>query len=137
MILLLVKTMKSFDQFRTEQSERLDEIAPLVLGGLALKGLGAALTVHSGIEAVKDAKKGNWKGAALNTLGAVPGGKVFKGMKYLGAPKKLSKAGSFVQSTNRWNVTGKTPNAFQKGVDKIESGIWNKGVDLYNKIKKK
>ena len=132
--------MKSFEQFRTEQTERLDEIVvsgPLALGGLALKGLGTALTVHSGIEAVKDAKKGNWKGAALNTLGAVPGGKVFKGMKYLGAPKKLSKAGSFVQSTNRWNVTGKTPNAFQKGVDKIESGIWNKGVDLYKKIKKK
>lgn len=129
--------MKSFEQFRTEQTERLDEIAPLALVPLGLKALGAVLTVHSGIEAVKDAKKGNWKGAALNTLGAIPGGRVFKGMKYLGAPKKLSKAGSFVQSTNRWNVTGKTPNAFQKGVDKIESGIWNKGVDLYNKIKKK
>ena len=129
--------MKSFDQFRIEQAERLDEIAPLVLGGLALKGLGAALSVHSGIEAVKDAKKGNWKGAALNTLGAVPGGKVFKGMKYLGAPKKLSKAGSFVQSTNRWNITGKTPNAFQKGVERIEKPIWDAGVNLYNKFKKK
>ena len=129
--------MKSFDQFRTEQAERLDEIAPFVLGGMALKGIGAALTVHSGIEAVKDAKKGNWKGAALNTLGAIPGGKVFKGMKYLGAPKKLSKAGSFVQSTNRWNVTGKTPNAFQKGVEKIEQPIWDAGVKMYNKIKKK
>ena len=129
--------MKSFDQFRIEQAERLDEIAPLVLGGLALKGLGAALSVHSGIEAVKDAKKGNWKGAALNTLGAVPGGKVFKGMKYLGAPKKLSKAGSFVQSTNRWNITGKTPNAFQKGVERIEKPIWDAGVNLYNRVKKK
>ena len=129
--------MKSFNQFRIEQTERLDEIAPLALGALALKGLGTALTVHSGIEAVKDAKKGNWKGAALNTLGAVPGGKVFKGMKYLGAPKKLSKAGSFVQSTNRWNVTGKTPNAFQKGVEKIEKPIWVAGVNLQNKVKKK
>ena len=129
--------MKSFDQFRIEQAERLDEIAPLALGALALKGLGTALTVHSGIEAVKDAKKGNWKGAALNTLGAVPGGRVFKGMKALGAGKKLSKAGSFVQSTNRWNITGKTPNAFQKGVERIEKPIWDAGVNLYNKIKKK
>ena len=129
--------MKSFDQFRTEQAERLDEIAPLALGALALKGAGLGLSIHSGIEAIKSAKKGKWKDAAFNTLGAIPGGRVFKGMKALGAGKKLSKAGSFVQSTNRWNVTGKTPNAFQKGVDKIESGIWNKGVDLYNKIKKK
>ena len=129
--------MKSFDQFRIEQSERLDEIAPLVLGGMALKGLGTALTVHSGIEAVKSAKKGDWKGAALNTLGAVPGGKVFKGMKYLGAPKKLSKAGSFVQSTNRWNIHGLTPNAREKAVNKLEKPIWDAGVNLYNKVKKK
>jgi len=129
--------MKSFENFRTEQTERLDEIAPLALGGLVLKGLGAGLTIHSGIEAVKDAKKGNWKGAALNTAAAIPGGRVFKGMKYLGAPKKLSKVGSLGQSVNRWDITGLTPNARSKAAEKIEQGIWNKGVETYNKFKNK
>lgn len=129
--------MKSFENFRTEQTERLDEIAPLALGGLALKGLGAGLTIHSGIEAVKSAKKGNWKDAALNTAAAIPGGRVFKGMKYLGAPKKLSKVGSLGQSVNRWDITGLTPNARSKAAEKIEQGVWNKGVDLYNKFKNK
>tara|TARA_B100000945_G_C19891478_1_gene371862 strand:+ start:59 stop:448 length:390 start_codon:yes stop_codon:yes gene_type:complete len=129
--------MKSFDQFRTEQAERLDEIAPLALGALALKGAGLGLSIHSGIEAIKSAKKGKWKDAAFNTLGAIPGGRVFKGMKALGAGKKLSKAGSFVQSTNRWNIHGLTPNAREKAVTKLEKPIWDAGVNLYNRVKKK
>ena len=130
--------MKSFENFRTDQTERLNEGLPLALGaGLLWKGLGAGLTIHSGIEAIKSAKKGNWKDAALNTAATIPGGKIFKGMKYIGAPKKLSKLGSFGQSVNRWDMTDLTPNARSRAYDKIEQGVWNKGVDLYNKWKNK
>ena len=51
-------------------------------------------------------------------MGAIPGGRIFKGIRALGGAKNLAKAGSFVQSANRFNVTGMTPNAYAKGVDK-------------------
>ena len=59
----------------------------------------------------------------------VPGGKIFKGVRTLGGAKNLAKAGSFAQSLNRYNVTGLTPNAYARGVDKT----FDKGVELGKK----
>ena len=61
----------------------------------------------------------------------VPGGKVFKGMKFLGAGKNLAKAGSFTQSALRHG----TPNAFSKAVDKGYEGLGHalKGRNPFNK----
>ena len=65
----------------------------------------------------------------------VPGGKVFKGLRALGAGKKLAKAGSFAQSATRWNVTGKTPNAYSRGVDTAFDAVGHalKGRNPFNK----
>ena len=60
-------------------------------------------------------------------MGAIPGGRIFKGIRALGGAKNLAKAGSFVQSANRFNVTGMTPNAYAKGVDKTFD-VATKGV---------
>ena len=77
--------------------------------------------------------KGKFKQAGLDALGTVPGGKVFKGIKALGGAKNLAKAGSAAQSTVRLNLTGKTPNAFAKGVDTV----FDKGVEYGGKLIKK
>ena len=119
--------MKTFKQFQ-EEAQQLDEIAPaLALIPAALKLGGAALTAYSAGSALNNLRKGKFKQAGLDALGAIPGGKVFKAAKFLGASKNLAKAGSFVQSANRLNVTGMTPNAYSRGVDKTFD-IATKGV---------
>ena len=110
--------MKTFKQFNEESRAQLDEIAPLALIPAALKLGGMALTAYSGMSALNNLRKGKFKQAGMDALGAIPGGKIFKGIRALGGAKKLAKAGSFIQSANRYNVTGLTPNAYAKGVDK-------------------
>ena len=134
--------MKTFKQFQ-EEARQLDEIAPLALIPAALKLGGAALTAYSGLSALNNLRKGKFKKAAFDAIGAIPGGKVFKGIRALGGAKKLAKAGSFVQSANRYNLTGLTPNAYQKGVDKTfdigtkaVTGAYNTGKKLLSKNKK-
>ena len=109
--------MKTFKQFN-EEARQLDEIAPLALIPAALKLGGAALTAYSAGSALNNLRKGKFKQAAFDAIGAIPGGKVFKGIRALGGAKNLAKAGSFVQSANRFNLTGLTPNAYAKGFDK-------------------
>ena len=109
--------------------EELHEIAPaLVIGG---KILGGALSAYSGYQAAKNLRKGNYKQAGLDAIGVVPGGKVFKGLKFLGAGKNLAKAGSFTQSALRHG----TPNAFSRAVDKGYEGLGHalKGRNPFNK----
>jgi|TARA_B100001778_G_C18228461_1_gene467802 hypothetical protein len=118
--------MKTFKQFR-EETQQLDEVAPLALIPAALKLGGAALTAYSAGSALNNLRKGKFKQAAFDAIGALPGGRVFKGIRALGGAKKLAKAGSFVQSANRYNVTGLTPNAYAKGVDKTFD-VATKGV---------
>ena len=118
--------MKTFKQFQ-EETQQLDEIAPLALIPAALKLGGAALTAYSAGSALNNLRKGKFKQAGLDALGAIPGGKVFKGIRALGGAKNLAKAGSFVQSANRLNATGLTPNAYAKGVDKTFD-VATKGV---------
>ena len=51
----------------------------------------------------------------MDALGAIPGGKVFKGIRALGGAKKLAKAGSFTQSAIRHG----TDNAFNRAYGKV------------------
>ena len=130
--------MKTFKQFQ-EEARQLDEIAPLALIPAALKLGGAALTAYSGLSAANNLRKGKFKQAAFDALGAIPGGKVFKGIRALGGAKKLAKAGSFAQSATRWNATGLTPNAFAKGADKAfdvgTKAVTGAGKKLFGKNK--
>ena len=119
--------MKTFRQFQ-EEARQLDEALPLLAAvPAALKLGGAALTAFSAGSALNNLRKGKFKQAAFDAIGAIPGGRVFKGIKALGGAKNLAKAGSFVQSANRYNVTGLTPNAYAKGVDKTFD-VATKGV---------
>ena len=116
--------MKTFKQFNEEARENIQEIAPLALIPAALKLGGMALTAYSGASALNNLRKGKFKQAGLDALGAIPGGKVFKGIRALGGAKNLAKAGSFAQSATRWNATGLTPNAYAKGADKVfDTGV--------------
>ena len=123
--------MKTFKQFK-EDNQHLPEGVGAIVGG-ALKLGGKALGAYSAYRAGESLLKGKPKEAAVNAIGAVPGGKVFKGVRALGGAKNLAKAGSTAQSVTRYNVTGKTPNAFAKGVDKV----FDKGVEYSGKLIKK
>ena len=112
-----------------EELEDLQEVVPaLVIGG---KILGGALSAYSGYQAAKNLRKGNYKQAGLDAIGMVPGGKVFKGLKFLGAGKNIAKAGSFTQSALRHG----TPNAFSKAVDRGYEGVGHalRGRNPFNK----
>ena len=132
--------MKTFKQFQ-EETQQLDEVAPLVVAGkIASTGLAA----YSAYSAAKNLSKGKYKQAGMDALGMVPGGKVFKGVRTLGGAKNLAKAGSFAQSLNRYNVTGLTPNAYARGADKVfDKGVeigkkgFNYGKKLINNFRKK
>ena len=117
-----------------EELQDLQEAIPLALIG-AGKLIGAGLSAYSAYSAAKNLRKGKYGKAALDAVGMVPGGKVFKGLKALGAGKKLAKAGSFAQSATRWNVTGKTPNAYSRGVDTAFDAVGHalKGRNPFNK----
>ena len=111
--------MKTFKQFQ-EETQQLDEALPAVIP-LALKLGGMALSAYSAGSALNNLRKGKYKQAAFDAMGAIPGGRVFKGIRALGGAKNLAKAGSFVQSANRFNLTGLTPNAYAKGFDAVTS----------------
>ena len=112
-----------------EEVQDLHEVLPAL--ALAGKIIGAGLTAYSGYQAAKNLRKGNYKQAGLDAIGMVPGGKVFKGLKFLGAGKNIAKAGSFTQSALRHG----TPNAFSKAVDKGYEGVGHalRGRNPFNK----
>ena len=127
--------MKTFKQFQ-EETQQLDEALPAVIP-LALKLGGMALSAYSAGSALNNLRKGKFKQAGLDALGAIPGGKVFKAAKFLGAGKNLARGASAVQSANRLNLTGMTPNAYAKGFDAVTSAPFKafaKGKD--NKVNK-
>ena len=131
--------MKTFKQFK-EDNQYLPEGVGAIIGG-ALKLGGKALSAYSAYKAGESLVQGKPKQAAFNALGAIPGGKVFKGIRALGGAKNLAKAGSTAQSLTRYNVTGMTPNAYAKGVDKTfdvaTKGVTNTGKKLFGKKDKK
>ena len=127
--------MKTFKQFNEEARENIQEIAPLALIPAALKLGGMALTAYSGLSAANNLRKGKFKQAGFDALGMIPGGKAFKLAKGLGATKNLARGASALQSANRLNLTGLTPNAYAKGVDKTFD-VATKGVQKgFNTIK--
>ena len=109
--------MKTFKEFNEESREQLDEIAPAL--ALAGKVIGGGLAAYSGLSAANNLRKGKFKQAAFDALGAIPGGRAFKIAKGLGASKKLAQGASALQSINRYNVSGLTPNAYAKATDKV------------------
>ena len=127
--------MKTFKQFQ-EEAQQLDELAPLALIPAALKLGGMALTAYSAGSALNNLRKGKFKQAGMDALGAIPGGRIFKGIRALGGAKNLAKAGSFVQSANRLNVTGLTPNAYSKGFDAVTSAPFKAFAKNKNKNSK-
>ena len=108
--------MKTFKQFK-EETQQLDEALPALIPA-ALKLGGMALSAYSGLSAVNNLRKGKFKQAAFDALGTIRGGRAFKIAKGLGAGKNLARGASALQSASRFNVTGLTPNAYAKGVDK-------------------
>ena len=121
--------MKTFNQFK-EDNQHLNEGLPLVpLIGAGLKLGGKALAGYSALSAAGNLAKGKPKRAAIDALGAVPGGKVFKGMRAVGASKNLSKLGSASQSIARYG----TDNPFSRTVD----AVYNKGFEYAGKAYKK
>ena len=111
-----MKTFRHFNEEADCRRQQLNELLPLAAAIPAALKLGsAALTAYSAGSAINNARKGNWKKAGLDTLGAIPGGKVFKGIRALGGAKKLAKAGSFTQSAIRHG----TDNAFNRAYGKV------------------
>ena len=88
-----------------------------------------ALSAYSGLSAANNLRKGKFKQAAFDALGAIPGGRAFKIAKGLGASKKLAQGASALQSINRYNVSGLTPNAYAKATDKVFNTLLNKAKD--------
>ena len=126
--------MKTFKQFK-EDNQHLPEGVGAIIGG-ALKLGGKALSAYSAYKAGESLVKGKPKQAAFNALGAVPGGKAFKAAKAFGASKNLARGASTAQSVTRYNVTGKTPNAFAKGVDKVFDTAGKYAKKAYDTIRK-
>ena len=117
--------MKSFNQFVVESytaRENIMEVLPLVAavpGILAGAGklASAGLAAYSAYSAAKNLKKGNYKGAALDALGLIPGGVAFKGAKALGAGQNLARAASTTQSVVRNFSPNARNRAIGKGID--------------------
>ena len=111
--------MKSFNQFVVESytaRENIQEALPLLIPA-AMKLGSMALGAYSAYSAAKNLKKGNYKGAALDALGMVPGGVAFKGAKALGAGKHLARAASTTQSVVRNFSPNARNRAIGKGID--------------------
>ena len=111
--------MKSFNQFVVESytaRENIHEALPLVIPA-AMKLGSMALGAYSAYSAAKNLKKGNYKGAALDALGMIPGGVAFKGAKALGAGKHLARAASTGQSVVRNFSPNARNRAISKGID--------------------
>ena len=123
--------MKTFKQFKEDNQYVSEGVGALIGTGLKLGG--KALAAYSAYNATKNLAKGNYGKAALDTVGVIPGGRVFKGIRKLGGAKNLAKLGSATQSTARLNITGKTPNTFARGVDKA----FDKSVEYGGKLIKK
>ena len=122
--------MKTFKQFK-EDNQHLPEGVGAIVGG-ALKLGGKVLGAYSAYKAGESLTQGKPKQAAINAIGAIPGGKVFKGMRALGAGKKLSKVGSAGQSIARYS----TDNPFARGVDKVFNTAGKYAKKAYDTIRK-
>lgn len=122
--------MKTYQEFRNNIDD-LDE-------GVFMTALGLGLAAHSAYSGIKNLRKGNYKGAAWDAVGMVPGGKAFKGIKALGGSKRLAKLGSFTQSSLRHGTDNSYARTTQQFADpEFYKKTWNKGKKLYDKMRGK
>ena len=122
--------MKTFKQFK-EDNQYVSEGAGAIIGG-ALKLGGKALAAYSAYKAGESLTQGKPKEAAINAIGAIPGGRAFKTMRAIGGGKKISKLASAGQSIARYG----TDNPFARGVEKVYSTAGKYAKKAYDKIKK-
>ncbi len=120
--------MKTYKQFISESNstrENINEIAftAAALGAAKLASMG--LGAYSAYRAAQDRKKGNYKGAALNALGALPaGGTAFKGAQAIGAGRNLARGASTIQSIARHSAPARNQvydAATNMGIDAVKS----------------
>ena len=114
--------------FVLKPSEK-DPSCPMRLAEIAIEAgfPPGVLNVVNGDKEAVDTLLENKTVQAISFVGSTPiaeyvyhtGTKNNKRVQALGGAKNLAKAGSTAQSVTRYNVTGKTPNAFAKGVDKV------------------
>ena len=122
--------MKTFKQFK-EDNQYVSEGVGAIVGG-ALKLGGKALAAYSTYKAGESLAQGKPKQAAINAIGAIPGGRAFKTMRAIGAGKKLSKVASAGQSIARYS----TDNPFARGVDKVFNTAGKYAKKAYDTIRK-
>ena len=122
--------MKTFKQFK-EDNQYVSEGAGAIIGG-AFKLGGKALAAYSAYKAGESLTQGKPKEAAINAIGAIPGGRAFKTMRAIGGGKKISKLASAGQSIARYG----TDNPFARGVEKVYSTAGKYAKKAYDKIKK-
>ena len=122
--------MKTFKQFH-EDNRYMPEGYGALIGG-AFKLGSKALAAYSAYKAGESLTQGKPKQAAINAIGAIPGGRAFKVARGLGAGKKLSKLASAGQSIARYT----TDNPFARGVDKVYNTAGNIAKKAYNTIRK-
>ena len=124
--------MKTFKQFISEayvyaNKDDLQEIAPLALlagaGKLASLGLGA----YSAYSAAKNLQKGNYKGAALDALGVIPGGGAYKAVRALGGGKNLGRAASAAQSLFRYSPATAWGRGTEKAINTVVDTVTGGG----------
>ena len=91
--------MKTFNEFQQETNKLNEGVPALAVAG---KVIGAGLAAYSAYDAVKQAKKGNYGRAALSALGAVPGGKIFQGVKFASKSDKIAKGVKGLSTVNKF-----------------------------------
>ena len=122
--------MKTFKQFK-EDNQYVSEGAGAIIGG-AFKLGGKALAAYSAYKAGESLTQGKPKEAAINAIGAIPGGRAFKTMRAIGGGKKISKLASAGQSIARYS----TDNPFARGVDKVFNTAGKYAKKAYDTIRK-
>lgn len=125
--------MKTYKQFIVDSYNALkdcddiQEALPLVIP-LALKAGGAALSAYSAYSAAQNLKKGNYKGAALDALGAIPaGGTAFKAVRALGASKNVARGASAATSAARWSSPARN-KPIEKGIEMATNAVLGTGA---------
>ena len=122
--------MKTFKQFHKDNQYMPEGYGALIGGALKLGG--KALAAYSAYKAGESLSQGKPKQAAINAIGAIPGGRAFKVARGLGAGKKLSKLASAGQSIARYT----TDNPFARGVDKVYNTAGKIAKKAYDTIRK-
>ena len=112
-------TKKTFSQFM-EEAHNLNEALPLIIPA-AMKLGSLALGAYSAYQAGKKLKKGDYKGAVLDAVGALPVGRLASGVvRGLGAGRRIQQAAGLAGTLGKEAV----PNARNKFINKaIDKGI--------------